>query len=314
MAPGIEPTPTKEWQSRFLKQHELGAAYLEIALKWFNPLACALAEHQDDAGRPVLVAINGCQGSGKTTVADYLCATIMEEHGLNAVALSLDDFYLTRNERQALAASVHPLFATRGVPGTHDTNLLRRTLTQLLNSQSRGPVAVPRFDKVADDRRSDAEWDSIIAPVQVVLLEGWCLGAGPQRADQLSRPLNDLEKNEDPQGQWRGYSNDVLRREFLPLYQLVDQWVMLCAPSFDCVFDWRREQERKLEALVSPQQASALMDDDALRRFIQHYERFTRECLSELPQKVNHLFRLDDQRRVTAYIHRPYADVSPPTP
>ena len=145
----------------------------------------------------------------------------------------------------------------------------------------------------------------------MVLLEGWCLGAGPEPTDILSRPLNDLEQDEDPAGLWRGYVNEVLSREFLPLYQLVDQWIMLCAPSFDCVFDWRSEQERKLAATLSPEQASKLMNDDALRRFIQHYERLTRYCLNELPHKVNHLFTLNERRQVTAYSHRWHANVSP---
>jgi len=293
-----------EWQLALLKRHQLGIGYLEFALQWFAPLARSLAEHQSGAERPILVALSGCQGSGKTTVGDYLCSALAEEHDLNAVALSLDDFYLTLAERQALASSVHPLLVTRGVPGTHDMGLLRDTVAQLLEVKRHGAVAIPRFDKSLDDRRPPADWDRMAAPVQVVLLEGWCLGARPEHKDLLTVPLNELERNEDPDGLWRGYSNDALARDFLPLYQQVDQWVMLRAPSFDCVFDWRREQEQKLAATLPAEQASGLMDDAALHRFIQHYERITRYCLDELPHHVNHLFTLNDQRRVSAYSHR----------
>jgi D-glycerate 3-kinase len=296
-----EQVDIPDWQNALLKRHQLSAAYLDTARTWLSPLARAVAEHQSRAGRPVLIALNGCQGSGKTTAADFLCTALIEEHSLNAVALSLDDFYLTKSERLALSHAVHPLFATRGVPGTHDMGLMRDTLDQLLSGQRRTPATIPEFDKAIDDRLPGSRWNQITIPVQIVLLEGWCLGAGPEPADTLSPPINALERDEDPAGLWRGYSNEVLRREFQPLYQRVDQWIMLRAPSFDCVFDWRREQEQKLAASLPPEQGRKLMNDEKLRRFIQHYERITRNCLNDLPDRVNHLFSLNAQRQVTAY-------------
>ena len=311
MTPRTGPDHTPQWQSDFLQRHQLGTSYLESAQEWFTPLVRDLAEHQNGANRPVLLALNGCQGSGKTTVSDFLCASFEAEHDLQAVSLSLDDFYLSRAERQALARSVHPLLLTRGVPGTHDMALLRATLEQLLDPQPCGPVAIPRFDKAVDDRRQRSDWDCIDEPVQIILLEGWCLGALAQSADLLSLPINALEQREDPAGRWRGYSNDILSSEFQPLYALVEQWIMLCAPSFECVFAWRQEQEHKLAATLSPGQSSKLMNDAALHRFIQHYERFTRECLTTLPPRVNHLYSLNAQRQVTAYTHRQQAAVIP---
>jgi D-glycerate 3-kinase len=256
VTPGTEQHQAPQWQSDFLKRHQLGTAYLETALKWFTPLVHKLAEHQKGAGRPVLLALNGCQGSGKTTVSDFLRASFEAEHALQTVALSLDDFYLTRAQRQALAISVNPLLITRGVPGTHDMALLRQTLEQLLDAQRCKPVAIPRFDKAVDDRCPPSEWDYITSPVQIVLLEGWCLGSQAQTPDFLSRPINELERIEDPTGQWREYSNTIVNREFQPLYALADQWIMLRAPSFECVFDWRQEQERKLAATLPTEQAS----------------------------------------------------------
>ena len=311
MTPRTGPDHTPQWQSDFLQRHQLGTAYLETALEWFTPLVRDLAEHQNSANRPILVALNGCQGSGKTTVSDFLCTSLEAEHGLQAVSLSLDDFYLSRAERQALARAIHPLLLTRGVPGTHDMALLRATLEQLLDPQPGVPVAIPRFDKAVDDRCHWSDWDGINTPVQIILLEGWCLGALPQSADGLSLPINALEQLEDPDGRWREYSNAILSSAFQPLYTLVDQWMMLCAPSFECVFAWRQEQEHKLAATLPRGQASKLMNDEALLRFIQHYERFTRECLTTLPPRVNHLYSLNAQRQVTAYIHRQQAAVNP---
>ncbi|MCB1701134.1 MAG: hypothetical protein H6985_07495 [Pseudomonadales bacterium] len=307
----MEPDPVPPWQSALLQRHQLDIDFLRSALHWFAPLAQLLAEHQKGANRPVLLALNGCQGSGKTTISDYLCCSLTQEFGLHAVALSLDDFYLGHAERQALAHSVHPLFATRGVPGTHDIALLRRTLEQLLDPTRTAAVEIPRFDKATDDRRPKADWDCVTAPVQVVLLEGWCLGATAQSPDSILQPINTLEADEDVTGAWRRYSNEKLRLEMQLFYPLVDQWIMLQAPSFDCVFEWRREQERKLAATLAPGQANKVMDDSALRRFTQHYERITRACLAELPGKVHHLYTLNAQRQVSAYQYRARAGVAP---
>lgn len=307
MTRATRPDQSPQWQGDFLHRHRLGTAYLESALKWFTPLVRDLAEHQKSAGRPILVAINGCQGSGKTTVSDFLCASLEAEHALNTVVLSLDDFYLTHAQRQVLAQAVHPLLMTRGVPGTHDMALLHQTLEDLLDAQRCEPVPIPRFDKAIDDRREMSDGDLVTSPVQIVVLEGWCLGALPQTPAALAQPINTLEQLEDSSAQWRGYSNASLSREFEPLYTLVDQWIMLRAPSFECVFAWRQEQERKLAATLLPGQTSRLMDDDALRRFIQHYERLTRQCLDTLPDTVDHLFTLNEQRQITAYTHRQQA-------
>jgi D-glycerate 3-kinase len=285
--------------------------YLETALQWFTPVAYDLATLQRQANRPILVALNGCQGSGKTTASDYLCTSLSDEQGVHAVTLSLDDFYLTHRERQSLAASVHPLLATRGAPGTHDMSLLRLTLAQLLDTRSSKPIAIPRFDKATDDRCPLSDWNRVETPVQCILLEGWCLGARPESADTLAEPVNDLERGEDPLALWRTYCNTFLTRHFLPLYPLFDQWIMLQAPSFDCVFNWRREQEHKLAASLPTEKAGSAMNDDSLQHFIQHYERITHNCLDDLPHTVNHLFNLDERRGIKAYNYQSQVTISP---
>ena len=127
------------WQKAFLEQHQLAFAYLQDAQRWFAPLAMHLLLHHRGAGRcQRWSAVNGSQGSGKTTLCAYLCALLEAEYGLRAIALSLDDFYLTRAAARELGASVHPLLATRGVPGTHDMALLNDTLDALLAAERRG--------------------------------------------------------------------------------------------------------------------------------------------------------------------------------
>jgi len=287
------------WQWAFLDQHQLDSDYLPHAQRWFAPLAEWLAMHRGGASAPLLVAVNGCQGSGKSTLCAWLSGVLRQQHGLRCLSLSLDDFYLTRTRRAELAAAVHPLLATRGVPGTHDMTLLAATLDALLTPAGPASVAVPRFDKARDDRRPQSGWEQLQVPLDLVLLEGWCLGARPQTAAELALPVNALERDEDRDGRWRGYVNERLRQDFLPLYERVDHWVMLQAPSFACVYRWRLEQEQKLARSAAKEQ-SRVMDDTRLARFIQFYQRLTEHCLATLPDTVDYLFTLDDQRQITA--------------
>jgi D-glycerate 3-kinase len=288
----------------FLDQQRLDFAYLRDAQRWFAPLAESLALHQSSAssappGAPPLVAVNGCQGSGKTTLCAYLAASLQAQYGLRVLPLSLDDFYLTRARRRELAAGVHPLLATRGVPGTHDMVLLNDTLDKLLAPPGPDPVPVPRFDKARDDRRRRPLWDKVEGRLDLILLEGWCLGARPQSAIELVQPVNELERREDPDAFWRDYVNEALRRDFSPLYDRVDRWVMLQAPSFACVYRWRLEQEHKL-ARSRAKAGVAVMTDGQVARFIEYYQRLTEHCLATVPATVDYLFTLDEERRVTA--------------
>jgi D-glycerate 3-kinase len=289
--------PVPEWQSALLERHGLGQEYLASAREWFIPVAQGIAAHQNSAKHPILIGVNGSQGSGKTTMADYLCCVLAAEFGLPTLSLSLDDVYLPRAERQRLAVDVHPLLVTRGVPGTHDVPLLLDTLKALLDSETAVGTALPSFDKSRDDRVPPGQWQQVETVPAIVLLEGWCLGAEAELAEALAEPVNALERDEDDDGRWRHYVNESLAREFPPVYALVDQWLMLQAPSFDCVLQWRREQEHKL-ADRRGGMTGQMMDDQALERFVAHFERLTRHCLDTLPPRVDYLLQLDDQRAV----------------
>ena len=298
---------TKTDIQAFLRQQRLPPSYEETVNTWYLPLAGRLAGHHAGAGRPLLVGLNGSQGSGKSTLAALLVQLLADVHGLRAIDLSIDDFYLSRRSRQALASQVHPLLATRGVPGTHDVSLLLETLQQL--TQGTTTLAVPRFDKASDDRCPESEWLAVSAPVDVVIIEGWCLGVPAQRGEALHRPVNDLEAAEDPDGRWRRYINRQIHGQYQALYDLVDIWIMLQAPSFECVYKWRSEQENKLADDVLEQgkdvyRDTQVMTDQQLSRFIQHYQRLTEHALAELPGQVHYLFRLDDDRRIIA-LERP---------
>jgi D-glycerate 3-kinase len=208
---------------------------------------------------------------------------------VRAVALSLDDFYLTHEARRRLAGQVHPLLAVRGPPGTHDVALCRATIDQL---RAAGKAPLPRFDKATDSRAPRSAWETVKTPVDVVFLEGWCVGAVAQGAAALAEPVNALEREEDRQGIWRSYVNDQLDGPYQVLFAQLQDLILLQAPSFEVVAGWRAEQEAKLRL-----RGVGGMADDAIALFVAHYERLTRWILAEMPPRADWVITLDAGRR-----------------
>lgn len=237
-----------------------------------------------------IIGICGAQGSGKTTLVAALAGQL-GRRGVRVATLSLDDLYLIREARQALAREVHPLFATRGVPGTHDVALGMATLDALERGD---PAPLPRFDKASDDRVPDDQWPLAPENTDVLLFEGWCLGARPQERAALAEPVNALERDEDPDGIWRHYANVALRRDYQPLFARLDRLIFLAAPSWDVVARWREQQEAELRQTGG----AAVMNPAQVQRFIQHYERLTRHVLATMPAYADLAVRLGDRREV----------------
>ena len=196
--------------------------------------------------------------------------------------------------RQRLGLEVHPLFQTRGPPGTHDVALGLAVLDHLKAGQ---PCALPRFDKARDEPLPVEQWVKIEQPVDLILFEGWCVGASPQSAQALVEPINALERQEDGDATWRRAVNGALAGPYQTLFSRIDRLVQLVPPSFDIVHTWRCEQEHELIASTNPAHNRATMSDDAISRFIQHYERLTRHCAEEMPQRADLVLHLDAQRQ-----------------
>ncbi len=283
-----------DWVDSFLQRERLPAAYRDTINNALLPLAAAITQRARLSDHLVLVGLSGAQGSGKSTAAAALVELLARE-GLPATALSIDDFYLPRAAREELAREVHPLLATRGVPGTHDVELAQATIDSLAGDE---PVLLPSFDKARDDRRPRREWRTVTGPLRVVVLEGWCVGARPQSPEELATPINALERDEDADGRWRASVNAALSGPYRPLFDRLSPLVLLQAPSFEVVQGWRAEQERKLRAKLESGGAdtSRVMDDAGIARFIAHYERVTRHILAEMPRRADHIIRLSTSR------------------
>ena len=288
-----------------IARHQLPASYEKVVNTHLRPLSRKLARWIEAQPVPPLLGINGAQGTGKSALTDFLVLLLLEEHALSSAVLSIDDLYLTRPERQALAKQVHPLLATRGVPGTHDVQLGMQTLHALRQAGPNTRTPLVRFDKARDERQPEADWPVFAGRPDVIVLEGWCVGCPPQYPAALNEPINALEAEEDRDGRWRQYVQDQLSGPYQGLFNQLDALLMLHAPDMDAVLRWRTEQEHKLAAKLGAQAqaATGLMSDEQIARFIMHYERLTRHMLINLPVQADVCFELDADHNIAKVRH-----------
>ncbi len=290
---------------QLISANGLPSEFSDTVSRWYQPLAKAIADCH--SGSAMVLGVQGSQGSGKSTLAQFLNYLFERDHGLSCIALSLDDFYLKFSERANLAKTEHPLLQTRGVPGTHDVELAINTITQLRTQTGGQQTAIPRFNKAVDDRFPESEWDLAVGKIDLIIFEGWCVGVEAEREDALTQPINTLESTEDVDGTWRHYVNHALKNSYRDLFALIDKLVVLEAPSFDCVYEWRWLQEQKLAAKwrsENPTNGARLLDEASVRRFISHYERLTRQCFRCLPEKADWRLPLDANHQITDLIYR----------
>lgn len=282
----------------FLERHRLPDEFRAVVEECYEPLVAWLVGRRRSRN-PFFLGINGAQGTGKSTLADYLRLALETGNGWRVAALSLDDFYLTRAERAVLARDVHPLLMTRGVPGTHDLRMLIDYFSRLKYLPPGHEARLPGFDKSTDDRADPLSWPSVSGPIDVVILEGWCVGSIAQSPEELREPVNELERDEDSSAVWRNFMNRNLQRYAETIFAQLDALVFLEASSFDAVYRWRLEQERKL-AETSPPDSAGIMDERQLARFMQFYERLTRANLASLGESADVVVQLDDTHACSA--------------
>ena len=289
--------------STFLEEEGLPASYRDTAEAWFSPLVQSILRHYNEqtsalASSPQIIGIHGCQGSGKSTLAALLEAWLSNISDLNVLRLSIDDFYLTKHQRRSLAEAIHPLFATRGVPGTHDIALLEMVLRAVI-ARSPEEIFIPEFDKAKDDR-APLKKSVVARDIDVVVLEGWCVGLPPEPQYRLAHVTNLMESEQDPNAVWRGEVNKALAQSYSTVFDLLTSLIVLKAPHFETVVDWRWEQEQKLSGRQQRPLGldDALMDREGVERFVQFFQRLTVWGLEVLPDRADLCYHLDASRQI----------------
>ena len=241
-----------------------------------------------------IIGLTGGQGSGKSTISKILKIILKGGFNLNVTIFSIDDFYKTFKERKIMSLKVSPLFKTRGVPGTHDTTLLLKTLKKLKSTKFK-KILIPKFDKSIDDRVAKKKWQCVKHKPDIVIFEGWCVGASAQKNKDLIKPINSLEKKKDVKKTWRRKVNHELKKKYRQIFNLIDTNIFLKVPSFQYVYKWRLLQEKKLRLHSN---GKKIMSDEQVKEFIMYYERITRHMLKNFSKKAKYVISIDKGHRL----------------
>jgi len=269
----------------------------------FNRIYSKLAEYiflkKNSLTHPLIVGISGGQGSGKTTFVEFLKKILELKYNLKCYSISIDDIYKTKKDRFFLSKRKHKLFFTRGVPGTHDTKYLINYFKSLEDLKAGKKIfTLPKFNKANDDRLSKKHWYRFSNKCDIILFEGWCVGATDENNKSiLEKPINNLEKVEDPQCIWRKLVNNHLKKDYKILYSFIDFMIYLKAPSFKKVLEWRTLQEKKLSKLKKKKILT--MNNNQLKRFVMFYQRITQHMFKNMPKFADIVIPINFQHQPT---------------
>ena len=267
---------------------------LDQLKKFYLPISGMIKEEYIKEKKTKVIGLSGGQGTGKSTISNILKIILKDVYNLDTVIFSIDDFYKTLQERKKMSKKVSDLFLTRGVPGTHDTRMLLQCLKNLTIDKFK-KINIPKFDKSIDDRLQKNKWLKVKKKPNIVIFEGWCVGATAQKNKDLNFPINKLEKQKDKTKIWRKKVNFELKNNYKKIFNLIDKLIFLRVPSFKYVFKWRLLQEQKLRITGK---GNKTMSDKQVQNFIMYYERITKHILKTLPKKAEVVINIDEQHRL----------------
>ncbi len=262
--------------------------------KFYLPLCQEIFKTYKLKKKTIIVGIAGAQGTGKTTVSKILNIILEEKYKLQTINISIDDFYKTFKERTQMSKTKHHLFQTRGVPGTHDLQLLRYALIKLKGKKFKS-IFLPRFDKSIDDRLKKNKWKKITKKPKIIIFEGWCVAAQHQNKKRLIMPMNILEKENDKNLIWRNEVNNQLKKKYKSIFNLIDKKIYLKVPDFKYVYQWRLLQEKKLKV---KSKGKKIMNNYEIKKFIMHYERVTRQMIKDCKKIFDIILNIDKKHKI----------------
>ena len=217
---------------------------------------------------PIVIGISGGQGSGKSTLC-HILSEKLKINKISSVVLSLDDFYLTRSEREKLSKEIHPLAVKRGVPGTHDIDLLNRVLGFLRRQDRPLPIKIPSFEKGLDDRKPAKFWQSVAQYPKIIFIEGWCIGAFSKSLS--ATPETEWELKNDPYGIWKKWTKNQAKK-YEEIWNLINFLIFIEQKDFNQVVEdrWRQEQE-----ILSLNQSHTFQTKNEVEEFCYLFESWT---------------------------------------
>ena len=280
-------------QSKEIKINNLKNNYIPISF-WIE-------KKYKKKGKPLFLGLSGGQGSGKTTTAKILKIILKKFFKRKIFIISIDDFYKTKKNRIIMSKKIHSLLKIRGVPGTHDINIIKEFFNYTKNKIFKN-IKLPKFDKSTDDRLNKKYWINIKKKPEIVILEGWCVGAKSQKKSLIKKSINTLEKYEDPNCVWRKYVNKKLRNEYKKVFAMIDNYIFMKVPSFQMAFKWRVLQEKKLRK--KSHLIKKIMSYGEIKRFVMFYERITLQMIKDLSKSSSVVILLKKNHDIKKTIFR----------
>ena len=273
----------------------------EKMIKSFLIPLCFWISKKTDRKKPYFVGLAGGQGTGKTTISSLLKIILIKYFKLKVFKISIDDFYKTRKERISLSKRVHPMLLTRGVPGTHDINMMLNFFKKAKTKKFRR-LKLPTFNKAIDDRFNKKNWHDLKDKPDVIIFEGWCVGAKSEKNDTLKKTINSMEKSKDQKKIWRKYVNHQLKSKYKKLYSQLNCLIYLKAKNFGLLQKWRLKQERKL--WFKSKVKSKIMGRKDILIFMQTYQRITQNMFRHMPKYASVIFNLDSKHQVKSAVYK----------
>ena len=262
---------------KFIKSQETSTEKFgnkEGMIKNFLIPICFWIAKKADNKKPYFVGLAGGQGTGKTTISSIIKIILEKYFKLKVFKISIDDFYKTRKERIALSKKVHPMLLTRGVPGTHDINMMLDFFKKSKAKKFKN-MNLPNFNKAIDDRFPKNKWNKINKRPDVIIFEGWCVGARAETNKTLKKSINSMEKANDHKLVWRKYVNQQLKTKYKKLYSQLNCMIYLKAKNFSLLQKWRLKQEHKLWLKTKKKGGHKIMSKGDVINFMQTYQRIT---------------------------------------
>ena len=291
---------------RFIKSQETSTEKFqgkERMLKLFLIPMCFWIAGKIRNKKPYFVGLAGGQGTGKTTVSSLVKIILEKYFKLKVFKISIDDFYKTRKERNSLSKRIHPMLMTRGVPGTHDINMMLSFFKKTKNKNFKKMI-LPSFNKAIDDRFSKKYWYKINQKPDVIIFEGWCVGAKAELNKTLKKPINSMEKINDKKLVWRKYVNLQLRNKYKELYSQLNSMVYLKAKNFNMLQKWRLKQERKLRLKTKKVSSHKIMSKKNVINFMQTYQRITENMFKNTPKYASIVINLNSNHQIKSAVYK----------
>ena len=253
--------------------------------------------------KPLIIGLAGGQGIGKTTITSIITIILKKYFKLNTFKISIDDFYKTRKQRILLSKNKHPLLMTRGVPGTHDINIMLNFFRKIKVKKFKS-LKLPKFNKAIDDRYKQSFWYKIQSKPDVIILEGWCVGARAQKNSKLKKSINSLEKTNDQNLIWRKFVNNQLKTKYKKLFGHLDNLLYLKAKNFNLLQQWRIKQEKKLWLKLKKRKNLKIMNKLEVINFMQTYQRITQNMIKDVPKYASIVFKLNSNHQIKTINYR----------